>query len=103
MPLLRRMGRITVLTVVDEKPLREINAAERLAGGLAKRGLNASAVPIRSQARPTAEVLQERALECGAGIMVMGAFGHSRLREFILGGVTDGVLGDARLPLLLSH
>jgi nucleotide-binding universal stress UspA family protein len=34
---------------------------------------------------------------------VMGGFGHSRLREFILGGATAGVMADLRLPVLMSH
>ena len=35
--------------------------------------------------------------------MVMGAFGHTRLRDFVLGGATKGILSDVRLPILLSH
>lgn len=50
-----------------------------------------------------AEALQEAALEAGAQILAMGGFGHSRLRDFILGGATQGVLNDLRLPVLLSH
>ncbi|HZF46292.1 MAG TPA: universal stress protein, partial [Sphingomonadaceae bacterium] len=38
-----------------------------------------------------------------AGMLVMGAYGHSRLRENILGGVTRGMLQKAKLPLLLAH
>lgn len=33
----------------------------------------------------------------------MGGYGHSRVRDFVLGGATDGVLSDLRLPVLLSH
>jgi nucleotide-binding universal stress UspA family protein len=43
------------------------------------------------------------ARELGAGLVVMGAYGHSRLREFILGGTTRELLQDAPLPLLLAH
>ena len=38
-----------------------------------------------------------------ADLVVMGAFGHSRLRDFVLGGATEGVLTDLKLPVLLSH
>jgi nucleotide-binding universal stress UspA family protein len=44
-----------------------------------------------------------RALELGADLMVMGAFGHTRLRDFVLGGATKAILLDVRLPILLSH
>jgi nucleotide-binding universal stress UspA family protein len=36
-------------------------------------------------------------------MMAMGGFGHSRLRDFILGGATTGILSDLKLPTLLSH
>lgn len=42
-------------------------------------------------------------MEAGAQLLVMGAFGHSRLHDFILGGATQGVFRDLRLPVLLSH
>ena len=41
--------------------------------------------------RPIDVSLQERALEIGADLMVMGAFGHTRLRDFVLGGATKGI------------
>jgi nucleotide-binding universal stress UspA family protein len=39
----------------------------------------------------------------GADLLVMGAYGHSRLREFILGGVTRSLLREMTIPVLLSH
>ncbi|GLS29161.1 Nucleotide-binding universal stress protein, UspA family [Mesorhizobium albiziae] len=101
--VLRRASRITVLTVTDEKPLSETNAAERLAQGLNARGLSAEAMPFGTEDGPIEVSLQDRALEIGADLMVMGAFGHTRLRDFVLGGVTNGILRDVRLPILLSH
>ncbi len=101
--LLRRAARITVLTVVDEKPLHHSDAAARLAQGLRKRGLPAEALPIKAEDCPIAVTLQERTIELGADILVMGAFGHSRMRDFVLGGATQGTLSDLRLPVLLSH
>jgi nucleotide-binding universal stress UspA family protein len=47
--------------------------------------------------------LQDAAVKAGAQILVMGGFGHTRLRDFILGGATQGVFRDLRLPVLLSH
>ncbi len=102
-PLLHRAAKITVLTVVDEKPLHDRDAAERLAQALGRRGLKAQAMPAKAADCPIATALQERATEIGAGMLVMGAFGHSRLRDFVLGGATAGVLWDLRLPVLLSH
>lgn len=45
----------------------------------------------------------DMARDCHAGLMVTGAFGHSRYREWILGGVTRDVLDHAPAPLLIAH
>lgn len=102
-PLLRKASKITVMTVVGEKPLNDENAGERMARGLVRRGLDAEAMAVQMQGGPIAVMLQERAIERGAGLLVMGAFGHSRMREFVLGGATAGILADLRLPVMLSH
>ncbi len=49
------------------------------------------------------ESIQPAALELGGDFLVMGAFGHSRLRDFILGGATGIVLQEPLLPVLMSH
>ena len=48
-------------------------------------------------------VILSYAADSGADFMVMGGYGHSRLREFILGGVTRGILSSLTLPVLMSH
>jgi nucleotide-binding universal stress UspA family protein len=96
-------GRVTVLTVRDEKALRSPGIAEDLAAALARRGHEARAVDLTLQGRTVAAALQDAARAEGAQRLAMGGFGHSRLREFILGGATRGVLSDVRLPVLLSH
>ncbi|RWN52166.1 universal stress protein [Mesorhizobium sp.] len=101
--VLRRASKITVLTVTGEKSLRETDAAQRLAQGLNLRGLSAEAMPFVSEDCPVEVSLQERAIEIGADLMIMGAFGHTRLRDFVLGGATKGILSDVRLPIMLSH
>ena len=58
---------------------------------------------MQSRGRPIAETLQEHAQEIGADLLVMGGFGHSRMRDFVLGGATGGILKDLRLTVLLSH
>lgn len=102
LPFLARAERVSVLCVVDEKPVRE-QTAERLAGGLVRRGLDAVAAPIKGGGSPIGQTLQQSALERGAELLVMGGYGHSRLRDFVLGGATQGVLDDVLLPVLLSH
>jgi nucleotide-binding universal stress UspA family protein len=103
MPLLRKASKITVLTVTDEKDLPKDDPGVRLATGLQARGLSAEAHAVLSGGSDIAVTLQENAIQLGAALLVMGGYGHMRLREFILGGATDGVLRDLRMPILISH
>jgi nucleotide-binding universal stress UspA family protein len=100
---LQRATKISVFTVYDEKPIKEKDAGERLAVALRESGLPAEAVVLDLEDCPIAETLQLGALEHDANLLVMGGYGHSRLRDFVLGGATAGVLSDLRLPVLLSH
>lgn len=95
--------RLTALTVVDEKQLERVDIAETLAESLRRRGLTATALSVPLGGRPIAEVLQTSTLEAGADLLVMGGFGHSRIRDFVLGGATKGVLAGLRMPVLISH
>ena len=100
--LLPEGGRVTVVTVQDEKPLAG-RIARTLTDSLEKRGIPALTHAIPLGRRKIAEALQEGALESGATLLAMGGFGHSRIRDFVLGGATTGVFADLRLPVLLSH
>jgi nucleotide-binding universal stress UspA family protein len=96
-------GRVTVLTVQGEKKLSGEDIAGTLAARLNERGHDARAVTIALDGRPIGEALQAGAREAGAGLLAMGGFGHSRLRDFILGGATLGILSHLQMPVLLSH
>ena len=103
LPLLAKGGRVTVLTVQDEKPLSGSGIAESLSSALEKRGFSAKPRSIFLGGKSISDALQESALSEGAQMLAMGGFGHSRTRDFILGGATKGVLNQLRLPVLLSH
>ena len=101
-PFLARAGRVSVLTVVDEKKL-VTGDGERLAASLRRSGLEAEAVALHGKGAAVAATLQQGARERGAGLLVMGGYGHSRVRDFVMGGATEGVLKALSLPVLLSH
>ncbi len=103
MPLLRKAGKVTVMTLAGDKALFHADAAERLAGGLTARGIEARAFVIRQSPAGAGTALQEQAVELGADLLVMGAFGHSRVRDFVLGGATQALLSDLALPAFVSH
>ena len=100
---LERASMVTVVTVTDEKPLPGQGIGEHLALGLRTRGLVAEAVSIQAGDSSIGTALQEHALKIGGNLLVMGGYGHSRVRDFVLGGATEGILADLRLPVLLSH
>lgn len=103
LPLLAAGGNVSVVTVQGEKSLGGSGIAQTLTAALERRGYNAKAVNIPIQGRTIAKALQDTALAEGAQLLAMGGFGHTRLRDFILGGATKGVFSDLRLPVLLSH
>lgn len=96
-------GKISVLTVQDEKELNGTGLAQTLATSLELRGYKAKPFDLTLDGRTIATALQKAAMAQGAQLLAMGGFGHSRLRDFILGGATKGVLADLHLPVLLSH
>lgn len=103
LPLLADGGMVSVLTIRDEKPLRKPDLADVLSSSLVRRGFNATACEATIGKGSIAEALQDAALSSGAQLLAMGGFGHSRIRDFVLGGATEGILAQLRLPVLLSH
>ena len=70
---------------------------------LARHGVNVVVERLSSDGLPAETVLLQRASEIGADLMVMGAYGHSRMRQRIFGGVTASILQGASLPVLMAH
>jgi nucleotide-binding universal stress UspA family protein len=101
--LLGEMEQVTVLSVLNEKPLPADDLGDKLAARLVKCGVPARAIAIELEDQPIGLTLQDFAVQDGAGLLVMGAYGHSRLRDFVLGGATRAILEDLRLPVLMSH
>jgi len=100
---LRLAKTVTIAVVTDEKALPAGNPALRLSEYLDLHGINTTVALVQAGRRPIAAALQDHALKIGADLMVMGAFGHSRMRDFVMGGATAGILRDLKLPVLLSH
>ncbi len=78
-------------------------ALEDVADALKVRGIHASTRVIERQGRKDGERLAEAALAAEADLVVMGGYGHSRLREVMLGGVTRHMLRNASIPVLMAH
>lgn len=74
-----------------------------LAVYLARHGVTVEVSNIDGLGRAHAKAISDAALDFGADLIVMGAYGHSRVREFVMGGVTHDLLESAAFPLLLAH
>ena len=101
LPFITRATKIEAVTAVDEKDVSHGNRAA-LAAFFARQGLAAEILQIESRGKDLGMVLQDHLDQLGGGLLVMGAFGHSRMRDFVLGGVTRSVLADLRHPVLMS-
>ncbi|TIP59262.1 MAG: universal stress protein [Mesorhizobium sp.] len=92
------------LVMVD--PVEDDHGAEPgadAAAYLARHGVNVTVDRLPSLDRSVVEVLRRHALDIAADLMVMGAYGHSRLRERIFGGVTISMLDDPSMPILMAR
>jgi nucleotide-binding universal stress UspA family protein len=74
-----------------------------IARHLARHGLKVEVAKAVADDVADSALLLNHASDMGADLLVMGAYGHSRLREFILGGVTRSLLREMTVPVLLSH
>jgi nucleotide-binding universal stress UspA family protein len=105
MPLLRRARHIDVFSVneSDEAAPECIDCSDRIVRYLRWHGFNAKSQLVLSAGRAPVDALLESARGAGAELLVMGAYGHSRVREFIFGGFTHRILKGVELPVLLFH
>jgi nucleotide-binding universal stress UspA family protein len=99
---LRRAKRVHVLTVIGEEPIHARSGA-RLIEHLSRHGIEAVLEERPSHGKPIGAVLESYAFEHEVDLLVMGAYGHSRAREFVLGGATRSVLHKPTVWTLLSH
>jgi nucleotide-binding universal stress UspA family protein len=58
---------------------------------------------LPKEGKETADLLRRTAGDLGADLIVMGGFGHSRLRERIFGGTTTSMLKNVQVPALMAH
>jgi nucleotide-binding universal stress UspA family protein len=103
MPLLSHAGCVLILSG-DRPALGRASDPGRLAESLACHGITAASHNVTANGQHMSKVLMRSAVELGCDMLVMGAYGHSRFREMVLGGVTRGVLdAPADLPILMAH
>jgi nucleotide-binding universal stress UspA family protein len=102
-PFLERAKAVEVVVVTgDPGKSDEIPGAD-IAHHLARHGRKVELNRIVVRDLDVTSTLLSHAADAGSDFMIMGGYGHSRLREFILGGVTRGILQTMTVPILMSH
>lgn len=103
LPLLKRAKTVEIVSVKDEKDLSKAIPGTELAPALARHGIDVSVTDLLSNGDSAANAIKAHAAMVRADLIVVGAFGHNRWRELILGGMTEDLIRISNVPVLLSH
>jgi nucleotide-binding universal stress UspA family protein len=105
LPLLRRAASVRVVAVdpkVGDLQHGELPGAD-IAAHLVRHGLRVDVAQVPRLGASTGAAILREAQEQGIGLLVAGGYGHTRAREFVMGGVTRTLFEDAKMPVLFSH
>lgn len=103
MPILRLAKKVHVVIALNEKNFNITRKTHEIGAYLARHQVNVEVHEIDSAGQSIGEVLKDFANHHRLDLLVMGAYGHSRFREFVLGGATRSMIANPPVPLLLSH
>jgi nucleotide-binding universal stress UspA family protein len=104
MPFLYKAKEVTVIVITDKPPAEDLTLVGTEAiNHLEHHGIGAALNRIRSREGDVATALMAEAQRRNAHLIVMGGYGHSRLREWLLGGVTEDLMHQSPVPLLMAH
>jgi nucleotide-binding universal stress UspA family protein len=102
-PLLKKAKQVEVVIISDKPNKRDEVPGADLGQHLARHGLKVDVKRITSPDIDVPSTILSHAADSSADMIVMGGYGHSRLREFVLGGATRGLLESMTVPVLMSH
>jgi nucleotide-binding universal stress UspA family protein len=105
LPFLQRAKQVVVLSIAGKRAAGEFGGTPGadVAVYLARHGVKTEVAPTVAVDLNAGEEILSRAFDYGADLIVMGAYGHSRAREIVLGGATRTVLKSMTVPVLMSH
>jgi nucleotide-binding universal stress UspA family protein len=103
MPLLHKAKQLEVVIIATGRPKSDEVPGADLGQHLARYGLKVEVKRITSPDIDVPSTILSYAADSSADMVVMGGYGHSRLREFVLGGATRGILESMTVPVLMSH
>ena len=103
MPFLEKAKQVEVVIVGAKPPKSDEVSGADLGEHLARHGIKTTVKRITAPESNVPSTILSHAADSSADMIVMGGYGHSRLREFVLGGVTRGLLEAMTVPVLMSH
>jgi nucleotide-binding universal stress UspA family protein len=103
LPMVEKAKKVRIVTITNEKKLDTKHSAEELAKNLARHSIDVVLDKVDAKSRRIGEALEAYTVSHQVDVLVMGAYGHARWREFILGGATKSLLSKPPLPILFSH
>ena len=105
LPLLARAAKVVVMSITAGGEARpsDVQARVQIVAYLSQHGIIATARHLELPDVAMGELLLSEAADVGADLIVMGAYGHARLQELVLGGVTRTMLEAMTVPVLMSH
>lgn len=103
LPVLKKAKSVALITVDMEGGADAPASAEAMAQSLERHGITAGVHHSVSAGVDIGSVLLSRLADDGIDLLVMGGYGHSRLREFVFGGATRSILQQMTVPVLMSH
>src|SRR5262245_45359542 len=103
LPLLKKTKQVEIVIISDKPPKQDEVPGADLGAHLARHGLKVDVKRITSPDIDVPSTILSYVADSVADMIVMGGYGHSRLRQFVLGGATRGMLESMTVPVLMSH
>ncbi len=103
MPFLKKAKQVEIVIISDKPGKKDEIPGADLGQHLARHGLKVDVKRVTSPDIDVPSTILSYAADSSADMIVMGGYGHSRLREFVLGGATRGLLESMTVPVLMSH
>lgn len=103
LPFCRAARSVRLVAISGDKPFDNTHALEEAQRHLACHDIACRVEEVEAAGRDAGKALLEHGTGTGANLLVMGAYGHSKTQEFVLGGATRSVLDDPQMPVLMSH
>jgi nucleotide-binding universal stress UspA family protein len=103
LPLLQAAASVRIITATDQKTPAELESGAALVGHLAEHGIKAMFDTVKIDGSSVGKVFEAYVKANATDLLVMGAYRHSRLNEFVWGGASNTVIGRPPCWVLMSH